>query len=491
MGISIVTPLMRIRGARLRNWKVVHAHLKPFLWDDEIEWIVPEQGSDFGQRFRTQKVPVFGRKCRSAMRNIGWRQAKHEMICFLDSDVVMTRGAWEHAFRECWKYDVYSPYRRGVKLGPKQTRNRVDSIIDGNWRFRLPEHEEWNLCGGICFIRKRVLEDVLGWDERFTGWGYEDIALEKLIKQRFHYHLDQNLAVHLFHPTTPKKKSEGRQMRRLFRREYAGRTFFDIITRRKWHDELTNNQMNQLPMLVDRKQGDIDGLVAVTSLTMGEEKRERQQKCLDSWRRLGLRIVAVQLPGQIEQLQPYFPAVEFVMTNRSHAEYQRVLIKDHAMQAVRLQTPVMLINSDIEIYQNRDEFVSQWVDVPDDTMQFGVRWNYHSSLRHADEEQWGIDAFRFTPQTAEQLPDYGFGIGLPVWDFWLPWHHKRVNQGKMRTDPRPVMFHQNHLLNWTVEDHARGCKVMKRVYNVDKPELDDWIAGMRFDAKQSGMEVFA
>ena len=233
--ISIVTPLIGCkRGARLRNWKVVHAHLKKFLLDENcnIEWIVPEQGGTAAERYGVKKVPVYGKRNRSEMRNIGWRNAAHDMICFLDADLVMRPEAWESAFSRCFEFDVYSPYRRGVKLGRRQTANRINQIIAGDWSFSVPKHKRWNLCGGICFMRKSVLEAVMGWDERFWGWGYEDIAMNKLVKQ-FHIGSDQHLAMHLFHGTAKGRRYEGRMMRRIYRSEYANKSFREIMERRR------------------------------------------------------------------------------------------------------------------------------------------------------------------------------------------------------------------------------------------------------------------
>lgn len=225
--ISLVTPLMRVnRGHRNRNWKVVHGHLKRFFSSD-LEWIVAEQGSTAASRHGINRIPAYGDRNRSEMRNIGWKAASNDMICFLDGDLVMRPSSWEKAFQECWKWDVYSPYRRGSKLGETQTKNRVDKILSGDWTFSLPRHRRWNLCGGICFIRRHVLEQVHGWDERFWGFGYEDIAMEKLCKH-FSWHADQEHPVHLFHGSSRRRGKKA--MRKLYRKLYSLKSFDDIVS---------------------------------------------------------------------------------------------------------------------------------------------------------------------------------------------------------------------------------------------------------------------
>lgn len=234
--LSFVTPLMHVSGTRLRNWRVVHHHLRPLLDNQAIEWIVPESGSRAGELEGTRRIAVNGRPGRSAMRNIGWRSATGDMICFLDADVVMKPKAWLKALNRCWDFDVYSPYVNGVKLTRPQSRIVCDKIRAGKWNFGISATpKRWNLCGGICCIRRQALEDVDGWDERFTGWGYEDGALaDTLTKGGYSCKMDgDQIALHLWHPITGTKRQQGNRSRRLFLREYDGRSFIDILQRRR------------------------------------------------------------------------------------------------------------------------------------------------------------------------------------------------------------------------------------------------------------------
>ena len=241
-GISFVTPLSRVnRGGRRRNWDVLHYMMTTMLTQLDIdfdwEWIIPEQGSSQGDRWGCTKVSVYGNQngTRAKLRNIGWQNAKHEMICHIDSDIVLERKAWVNAFKTCWDFDCYSPYARGIYLGERQTRRRLAGLRSGEWQFRMPPSRRWNLCGGICLIRREVMEKCEGWDERFNAWGYEDIALEKLMRAGgFRWKVDhRHIAIHMFHSTTPGKRSQRRRMLRLYRREYANRSFKEIMSRRR------------------------------------------------------------------------------------------------------------------------------------------------------------------------------------------------------------------------------------------------------------------
>ena len=144
------------------------------------------------------------------------------------------------------------------------------------------------------------------------------------------------------------------------------------------------------------------------------------------------------------------------------------------MVAVDVGKPVMLINSDIALYQDQQDFIRQWVETPDKCLQFGIRWNHRvgKGVQTAQQEGWGIDAFRFTPEMAQSLPDIGYGIGLPMWDYWIPWHF-RVAGYSFRADPRPVMYHERHPINWSQADHNSGWDRLYAHYKLVMPKFAD------------------
>ncbi len=68
------------------------------------------------------------------------------------------------------------------------------------------------------------------------------------------------------------------------------------------------------------------------------------------------------------------------------------------------------------------------------------------------------------------MEDYGFVIGVPVWDRWIVWHmlmHRFKNQAKLT----PGLLHLNHPLGWSETDLAKGMEIMRREYGIGQKGL--------------------
>jgi len=230
MSLSIVIPLRVTDVYRRRNWTVIFNHTREVAEALGAELVVAEHGRNYADRPGVRRVEVPGRFSRSKARNLGWRAATGAIVCFLDSDMVMPLKSWVGSVEAAADYDCFSPSRRLFNLGRLKTENR---IRDGRYTFSphgLPSIQG-NLFGGIAFCRRSFLVDVGGWDERFAGHGYEDIAMEKLAYAGgYSVGFGDYPPIHLYH--TSRQSTGKRRARDLYRSEYAGRKFADILTRR-------------------------------------------------------------------------------------------------------------------------------------------------------------------------------------------------------------------------------------------------------------------
>lgn len=226
--VSICIPLKVTNTFRRLNWLVCSAELKKLAAiRGDVQVIAAEWGGEHAiGHDHVTRVQGSGYFTRSRARNAAMGVAKSDMICFLDSDMIMSTDAWMTAIESAKQFDCYSPYRKLKRLGKMKTRNRINDDLSFNWDIPINNREggrlkqlSGNLAGGIFFCRRTFIESVNGWDERFVGWGYEDIALCKHA-ERGGYKIgwEQHQALHLWHPVDKRGRSQTLQTLRKFYR---------------------------------------------------------------------------------------------------------------------------------------------------------------------------------------------------------------------------------------------------------------------------------
>lgn len=205
-------------------------------------------------------------------------------------------------------------------------------------------------------------------------------------------------------------------------------------------------------------QPTIDSMVAVTSLSLLPKHKEVQQECLDSWRRLGLRIVSGNTEKEIDRLQSLYD-VEFAVVKPS-TSYDRPTPRIFDLLRICKDRPMLMLNSDIAIYGGQHVLTDA---VSSRTALIGVRNNYTGTIENASVEQWGIDAFLLYPEQVSTFPDLDFAIGQTLWDYWVPYHLERSQQ-KVRWIGEPYFFHQSHRVHWHKESFLIGREMIEDYY---------------------------
>ncbi len=212
--------------------------------------------------------------------------------------------------------------------------------------------------------------------------------------------------------------------------------------------------------------------IAVTALSELPHHQERQAVCLDSWKAFGLSVVAVNQPHEVASLRGQYPQVsEWVGKTQESGFYERetTRIVDLIRVARKLNHPVLLINSDIEIYGDQSQIIDP---LRQGKQVAGIRWNYPKTktgcpdYQAATRELWGLDAFSFTPDQAETYPELPLAIGRPFWDYWIPTHAK-AHGHEMQFIGERMFFHARHKLHWSEHDWHIGRDVVAKEYGVD------------------------
>lgn len=202
--ITVVIPFLRANPDRFLNLKA----LLDSLYKTNIQILVSEQ------KFNKHSIRKFLQKFypkvqyvksnfdinvinKSKLVNIGVNQIKTKYIWQLDCDVVLK---WEAILNEIPDdADVAKPFRYVVKLTQAETNeyrnNGTISLKKGEMRNTV------NLFGQLSFIiKKEIYDKECGMDERFEGWGYEDLDFAKKISKNYKIYECSQIGVHLNHP---------------------------------------------------------------------------------------------------------------------------------------------------------------------------------------------------------------------------------------------------------------------------------------------------
>lgn len=190
----------------------------------------------------------------------------------------------------------------------------------------------------------------------------------------------------------------------------------------------------------------------VSSINPAPDRQADQLRAVASWRSIGAAIILCNTPAEQSKLCGTFSADRWI-TDLQCSPNTAPLVRDLASVAQRIDRPILLVNSDIEI-RGRQSALRRFFD--GDRQTIGIRWNYETDVVAAREFEWGFDAFTFTPQQSRKLPlDMPLRIGAPVWDYAVPWFIR-----PSRIDHQRLFFHRLHPLRWNRQQWIDGSRWM-------------------------------
>lgn len=145
----------------------------------------------------------------AAARNLGAKTAKYGHLVFTDQDCIPAPDfLWRHATNTS---GLVAGCRRRIPMGVVPTWPlealpwRADERLL-KWQVDWPQLEVLKHCFGCNLgLPKRLFQLVEGFDERFVGWGFEDLDLAaRLFGLWIHLTFDPRVLVyHLDHPRGP------------------------------------------------------------------------------------------------------------------------------------------------------------------------------------------------------------------------------------------------------------------------------------------------
>ena len=213
---------------------------------------------------------------------------------------------------------------------------------------------------------------------------------------------------------------------------------------------------------------------AVTALSRLPKHLEVQQKCLDSWINMGLRIYAVNTADEIKDLQKIYPQIyQFIECNETATDYEYPTQRIQRLLQVAddLDHPVALINSDIEVYGPQEYLAPN-----EDAVKLGVRWDYGNKRCNSQEFEWGIDVVTMTPRQSRELPkDFPFAIGHAMWDYAVP-ELMQMKGYDLDFLHKRYLFHKQHKVHWNKDSLAFGRQWMRDNLGSVAVTEPDWAA---------------
>lgn len=198
--ISLIIPFSSKDPVRKRNFKWLLHYWKHELPDAEI--IVGES-----------RGGIF---CKGEALNRAVSRARGQVLVILDADAYMEGQVLEYCAEKILKHRKHHlwfvPYRHLYRLTEKITEAIIQSDPDDPLRIPSPPPPDYitnqghntiygHRYGAMCMIFHRDAYDLLGcFDERFRGWGGEDIALLRALDTLYGKHKTVEADIfHLWH----------------------------------------------------------------------------------------------------------------------------------------------------------------------------------------------------------------------------------------------------------------------------------------------------
>lgn len=131
---------------------------------------------------------------RSWAFNVALNYTNKEILAFSDADAVLTKADYLACFEACLQYDAVTPNARMAL--------NIDQVNVDTLKFTTKDQRYISFASMLMMITRTGLASIGGWDERFEGWGYEDIALGHLILNRLKTKSFNHTIYHVDHERT-------------------------------------------------------------------------------------------------------------------------------------------------------------------------------------------------------------------------------------------------------------------------------------------------
>lgn len=214
--VSLIIPFFGNQKDRVEIWKWIEQRYKELMPNVEI-------------CIGTTDTMVFSK---SQAINNAVKKSTKDILVLTDADIIMNINSIKESIGILTNKNVIYPYSNLIRLSKSITNEIISNNLYGleNIKtdsdcisYKIPKNS-------ICVISKELYKEIGGFDERFQGWGSEDIAFyynlftvsDKMIN------LDRYSIYHLYHESSSDYKNSDHAKRNL----QLFKDFYDTDTKR-------------------------------------------------------------------------------------------------------------------------------------------------------------------------------------------------------------------------------------------------------------------
>jgi hypothetical protein len=201
-GITLLVPFRSDGDRRSQTWEWLRAYWQAWLPEAEIV-----EGHDGHFPF-----------CKTAAANEAFRRSGGDVVvildadCYIDSEVILSCARQIRSARRRGRRLWFIPYRHFYRLTDQASLLVLSSAPEDPYRFSSPppaddtEESSGQSVGHwfgalIQIMPREAFVAAGGMDERFAGWGGEDISFMNAVDTLYARHrTTRNQTLHLWHP---------------------------------------------------------------------------------------------------------------------------------------------------------------------------------------------------------------------------------------------------------------------------------------------------
>lgn len=143
---------------------------------------------------------------------------------------------------------------------------------------------------------------------------------------------------------------------------------------------------------------------------------DRQKYCLETWKKYGLPIIAVQHKTETDAEAIFSGVDQWVYVN-GHNPYFDTHFPD-IRALINECDPGIIINSDISVKLDVESFHQYYARLLPHTLTVGIRLDRRED-GHKTINPYGIDLYLITADMHEHLQTPWYTVGNPGWDYWI------------------------------------------------------------------------
>lgn len=193
-------------------------------------------------------------------------------------------------------------------------------------------------------------------------------------------------------------------------------------------------------------------MIALTSISPKHKNADIQKVAVKSWTDLGIRVVSMNNPAEIELLREDYKGigVEFVHSHRTmEVLFARPLITINALLDYakdQQEDHFMIINSDI-IIKDVHHMLPGITERMESAVTMVKRRDFDNDINLNKTFESGIDIFFIHKKFLKVFPQSIYCIGECWWDYWIP--YTLIKNGiTLHKLNEPFAFHKTHSIQY-------------------------------------------